>query len=389
LAQEDLKGLSLALSEMMISDLSSLQILTLVEREEINKIIEEQKLSLSGMIDSSSAAKAGELLGARYLMSGRVTFTSRLVSLNSRISDVESGEVLASVSKNGSAEDLFILQEELLEDLMTQWDIPLSRKEWDLLAQRDNVSLNGLIQFGNALQASDEGDYEQAMVLFEKAVDISPDFQLAVDMLSKIRERFDQFIERREQDLPVEILDRIDDLAEGDSKAEQDVQKMYQAFVMPMMTALSYYGSWASLDKNTQDYFFEQTIKPSWAQTGLPREPENMEEVEDYLGRRIYKAQQILEYMLKKDLPMEGFNPYLHPVEGMTGYFLMLFASLSSMPDWQIPPMINGDGEVVARMDEYYTLLLRYCDMFITNFPYSSYGSVVTPMMQVLIEKTR
>ena len=43
LSSTDKQALATALNEMMIADLSRLSILTLVERERLNKIIEEQK----------------------------------------------------------------------------------------------------------------------------------------------------------------------------------------------------------------------------------------------------------------------------------------------------------------------------------------------------------
>jgi TolB-like protein len=46
---------------------------TVVERKEIQKILAEQKLNLSGLVAPEQAVKAGKLLGARYLVAGKVT----------------------------------------------------------------------------------------------------------------------------------------------------------------------------------------------------------------------------------------------------------------------------------------------------------------------------
>lgn len=387
LEEDDKRALSMALTEMTIADLSFLQILTLVDRENLNKVIEEQQLALSGLLDESTTAQAGELLGARYLMTGSLVFTGQITTFSTRITDVESGAILASAVSTGAIEEVFTLQEQAIEELITQWDIPLSRREWELLARRDNLSLRGLISFGNALEASDNGDYEGALSYLQAAVDISPDFELARSLIRMIEERFDRLIQARENDLPLEILDRIDDLAAGDEIAEQDVLKMYWAYMQPLMMGMSYYGSWATMPRGSRGDFFN-TIKSYWPQMGLTEEPESMEFIEDYLGRKLFIAHSILEYLLEKDLPQEGFNPYMHPVEGMMGYFLTAFAAISSAPDWKFPPMVNAQGEVVVEMEQYYHILLRYCDMFMNNFPYSAYNATITPMMAVLLEKT-
>jgi curli biogenesis system outer membrane secretion channel CsgG len=45
---------------------------TLIEREAISKVLKEQKLALSGLIDTTTAAKVGKLLGANYLLLGSI-----------------------------------------------------------------------------------------------------------------------------------------------------------------------------------------------------------------------------------------------------------------------------------------------------------------------------
>ena len=159
---------------------------------------------------------------------------------------------------------------------------------------------------------------------------------------------------------------------------------MYWAFIQPLSLANGFYGSWVSLDKNSRDWFFDNTIQKSWAQMGLTEEPESMKDVEVFLGKKLYTAHRILEYLLEKNIPVEGYQGYMHPVEGMTGAFLTLFAAVSSGP-WTFPPMISPAGEVVVNAAQYPALLLRYCDMFLTNFPYSAYAGMITPMMHTLL----
>ena len=386
LALKDKNALSLALTETMISDLSRLRILTLVERERLNSVIKEQTLALTGLLDETSAARAGELLGARYLMTGSLVFTGSLVTFSARIADTETGEVTAAASRTGEISRIFTFQEELLEELVTAWDLPLSRTERGELARRDSVPLEGLISLGNALEASDRGDYEKALTYLSAAVSLSPDFRLAESLKAQVEARFAGFIRNREEGLPGEILEKIDLLAQGVPRADQDALKMFWAFIQPLALANGFYGSWAAMDRGTRDWFFENTIRSSWAQMGLTKEPESMAEVEIFLGRKLYTAHRILEYLLEKNIPLEGYQGYMHPVEGMTGYFLTLFAAASSGP-WSFPPLLNPAGETVVGPAEYPGFLLRYCDLLLTNFPYSAYAGMVTPMMHTLLKQ--
>jgi len=382
----DMQALSTAISAMTLSDLSKIESLRLVEREQLNTVIEEQKLALSGLVDSTTAARAGELLGVRYLLTGQLVFTYPRVVISSRVIDAESGEIMASSTQNGLVEDLFVLQEENLDALIAGWDIPLTRQEKTRLAARDNLSVNVMINFGKALKANDRGDYENALKYLESAVVLNPDFTLASQLLDEIRLRFDSFLENREYQLPLEIRDMIDRLAEGDMTVQQDLINRYWAYLQPLTMGISFYGSWTTLDASSKEYLFRESIAPSWVMMGLPEQPENMKEVEQFLGKRIYTAQSLLEYLLEKDLPRDGFNSYLHPVEAFTGYFLTMFYSGVQNSDWEFPPMLDAEGKQVTDVENYNAMLLRYCDMFLQNFPYSAWSSTIAPMMQYLLE---
>ncbi len=61
------------LSDMLITALVQSGRFTVVEREQLDKILGEQKLSLSGAITPQSSAKIGNMLGVQYLISGSVT----------------------------------------------------------------------------------------------------------------------------------------------------------------------------------------------------------------------------------------------------------------------------------------------------------------------------
>ena len=71
--------------------------LTLVERLNLDEILQEQKIQLSGITDSETVTKIGELMNASYLVSGSL-FLADEYELFLRLLRVDSGEVL-SVTK--------------------------------------------------------------------------------------------------------------------------------------------------------------------------------------------------------------------------------------------------------------------------------------------------
>jgi TolB-like protein len=84
-----------------------------VERRDLEKIIAEQELGLSGAIDESTAARVGALAGARYALLGSASIIADRIRLSCRLIDIETGEILYAQSAHGEAKNLYAVLEEL------------------------------------------------------------------------------------------------------------------------------------------------------------------------------------------------------------------------------------------------------------------------------------
>lgn len=69
-----------------------------VERQLLNKVLQEQKLGMSGMIDASSAAQIGKLLGVDAIVTGTVTDRGDAIRINARMIETEKAHVFAVAS---------------------------------------------------------------------------------------------------------------------------------------------------------------------------------------------------------------------------------------------------------------------------------------------------
>ncbi|MCK5358217.1 MAG: hypothetical protein KAJ48_07460, partial [Elusimicrobiales bacterium] len=67
---------------------------TIVERSMLNQILAEQKLSLSGIVNSKDAINIGKILGAKLIAVGSIVKLGRTYTLNIRFVSVETGEVV-------------------------------------------------------------------------------------------------------------------------------------------------------------------------------------------------------------------------------------------------------------------------------------------------------
>ncbi len=84
-----------------------------IERRLLEKVLSEQKLGATGLIDEQHASKLGRMLGAKVVVTGSIMKLQNVMEVNARIIDVETGSVIAAeLVRSASAVKL--------EDLVTQ-----------------------------------------------------------------------------------------------------------------------------------------------------------------------------------------------------------------------------------------------------------------------------
>ena len=70
----------------------------LVERQQMGEILQEQGLQQSGCVSSECAVEVGAALGAKYIVTGSVSKVGTVYSVNARLLDVETSQIIKSIS---------------------------------------------------------------------------------------------------------------------------------------------------------------------------------------------------------------------------------------------------------------------------------------------------
>ena len=74
-----------------------------VERRLLQKVLQEQQLAMSGVVDDSSIAELGQILGVKIIISGAVLHFQNIIEVNARIIDVSNGSIIAAESVKSSS----------------------------------------------------------------------------------------------------------------------------------------------------------------------------------------------------------------------------------------------------------------------------------------------
>ena len=179
-----LAPLSRALADMVTTDLSQTDRLSVLERAQVQALIDEMALSESGLVDESTAARAGHLLAAGTVVQGRVDMpTEESVRLEALAVPVTAAGVPdgAGAVVEDELSRLFDAEKALVLGLFDDMGIELTDAERVAVNRRPTESLQALLAYGRGLQAMDAGNFEAAAEAFETAAAIDPGFAVATE----------------------------------------------------------------------------------------------------------------------------------------------------------------------------------------------------------------
>jgi len=179
---KDLDNLSKGLADMMITDLSSVSSLTIVEREKLEAILKELKLQRTKYFDPKTAQRIGKGAGAAYVVSGAFLSVAPDMRLDVRVIKLETGTVVKSATVTGQQQKFFELQQKLTAQLVDGLSEVLSKSDADkaraAAAENRVDNAQTLVDYGKGLEARDSGDLQTASQLMQQVVAKSPDWKL-------------------------------------------------------------------------------------------------------------------------------------------------------------------------------------------------------------------
>jgi TolB-like protein len=182
----NLDPLRKGLADMLISDLSNLNMLRVVEREKLEELLNEINLSNSKEFDTATQQKMGKLLGAETILFGSYFELMGQFRVDAKIVKTETGEILKSEGVNGATADFMKLEKQLIWKIARGLDVRFDEKEKAIIMASESVSYDATMVFAEGLELYDVGDKNGALKKFKKAVDMAPDFTRAKDMISKL-----------------------------------------------------------------------------------------------------------------------------------------------------------------------------------------------------------
>lgn len=118
LADPELEWLDRGLGEMLATHLAQIDGLRVVSGERIFDLLRQLGADRGDGVPDGLEARITRMAGARKMVTGRIQGSSGQISIDAKLTDVRTGEILASTEKRG--DDLFALVDQVSEQLCNQ-----------------------------------------------------------------------------------------------------------------------------------------------------------------------------------------------------------------------------------------------------------------------------
>ena len=175
------------LTVMLISDLARLGTFTVIERAELQALVEELGFGQTGLVDPASAPKIGRLLQAENLIGGAIRQDpDKRMNIGADVLKVRPAKTIALDQIAGDTSALLDIEKNLLHQIVAALKIELTPQQESALKIPLSRYPAALLELFKGIDAGDHGRYSEAAEHYSSALKADPDFELAKQSLSEL-----------------------------------------------------------------------------------------------------------------------------------------------------------------------------------------------------------
>ena len=189
-AHDELEPLRKGIADMLITELSGNPRIRVVERDQLQKLLDEQKLARSEQVDPATAVQLGRILGARHMLFGAfVTDFKGNMRLDVRAVDVETSRIEYTETVTDKTENFMAMISRLAEKANVGMRLPdMPRQARDASSERARkLPFQVAMLYSRAIAEEDRGNTAGALQLYRAVVEKYPEYEPAERALKKLR----------------------------------------------------------------------------------------------------------------------------------------------------------------------------------------------------------
>ncbi len=173
----DLEALRRGLAALTISELAVNPAVRVVERAQIQQILQEQDLAKTERVNQSTALRVGRLLNAHYMVTGTVFAVHNDFRIAARMFNVETSQIVKTDEVRGKLDNVFDLASSLAANLMHDANLPpLERHVMEEHRQAGTPPTQAVMAYSRAVLYADRGDTQHAVIEYRRALEVFPNY---------------------------------------------------------------------------------------------------------------------------------------------------------------------------------------------------------------------
>jgi len=183
----DYSSLGRGLAEMIITDLSQVKKIELIERERIQSLLDEMALGQTGLVDEKTAPKFGKLLGAGKMVHGSFSIPDEdNITLDAAFWDIQNKHFPTFTSQNDALGNLFKLEKDIVFKVIDNMGIQLTMEEKQNIQRIPTKNMQAFMAYSKGLEEKDKGNFNASFEQFNAAATIDPGFSEAKENSSQV-----------------------------------------------------------------------------------------------------------------------------------------------------------------------------------------------------------
>jgi TolB-like protein len=172
--------LQTGLADMVITDLSQVTSLRLVERTRIQKLLQEIGLAQAGLTQESDRLRVAKFVAASRVVGGLYKCVdSTAIKLKGGYIKAATGETVSIEPIDGNLNQFFALEKRFVFAVIEKMGIVLSATEREQIQKIPTENLQAFMAYSEGLDAADRGDFAAAKKSFTQAHAIDAEFKQA------------------------------------------------------------------------------------------------------------------------------------------------------------------------------------------------------------------
>lgn len=185
---EKLNPLQKGLADMLITDLSKVNQLNVVERVRMQALMDEMKLSMSGLTETKTSPRIGKLLGASKIIRGTyLDIGDKKFRMDAGLLNIKKVKSIKTTSVQGEFLKIFELEKKLVFKVIDEMNIKLSQAERDAIKIIPTENLLAFMAYSEGLDYEDKGMFDKATEFYHQAIQRDPNFKHAQQNLTKVQ----------------------------------------------------------------------------------------------------------------------------------------------------------------------------------------------------------